>query len=72
MNFMRSMKSGGALTSVFSVAVAGMEEPVDMDRGFFRKVDVPDHAHYIVAFFVAVIGAVGVIGNMLVMYAFFR
>uniref|UniRef100_A0A673IDR8 Melanopsin-B-like n=1 Tax=Sinocyclocheilus rhinocerous TaxID=307959 RepID=A0A673IDR8_9TELE len=48
-----------------------MEQPVDMDRGFFRKVDVPDHAHYIVAFFVAVIGAVGVIGNMLVMYAFF-
>ncbi|XP_067289840.1 opsin 4xa isoform X2 [Pseudorasbora parva] len=48
-----------------------MEEPVDMDRGFFRKVDVPDHAHYIVAFFVAIIGAVGVIGNLLVMYAFF-
>ncbi|XP_052463642.1 melanopsin-B isoform X2 [Carassius gibelio] len=48
-----------------------MEQPMDMDRGFFRKVDVPDHAHYIVAFFVAVIGAVGVIGNMLVMYAFF-
>ncbi|XP_026076295.1 melanopsin-B-like isoform X2 [Carassius auratus] len=48
-----------------------MEQPLDMDRGFFRKVDVPDHAHYIVAFFVAVIGAVGVIGNMLVMYAFF-
>uniref|UniRef100_A0A672MFQ8 Melanopsin-B-like n=1 Tax=Sinocyclocheilus grahami TaxID=75366 RepID=A0A672MFQ8_SINGR len=48
-----------------------MEEPVDMDRGFFREVDVPGHAHYIVAFFVAVIGAVGVIGNMLVMYAFF-
>ncbi|XP_039531353.1 opsin 4xa isoform X3 [Pimephales promelas] len=49
----------------------GMEEPVNMDRGFFRKVDVPDHAHYIVAFFVAIIGAVGVIGNLLVMYAFF-
>uniref|UniRef100_A0A8C1RFW0 Opsin 4xa n=1 Tax=Cyprinus carpio TaxID=7962 RepID=A0A8C1RFW0_CYPCA len=48
-----------------------MEQPMDMDRGFFRKVDVPDHAHYIVAFFVAIIGAVGVIGNMLVMYAFF-
>ncbi|KAK3549847.1 hypothetical protein QTP86_015288 [Hemibagrus guttatus] len=43
---------------------------LDMDRGFYRKVDVPDHAHYIVAFFVAVIGAVGVIGNALVMYAF--
>ncbi|XP_022537236.2 opsin 4xa [Astyanax mexicanus] len=46
-------------------------EGVDMDRGFFRKVDVPDHAHYIVAFFVVVIGAVGVMGNALVMYAFF-
>uniref|UniRef100_A0A3B4CUT4 G-protein coupled receptors family 1 profile domain-containing protein n=1 Tax=Pygocentrus nattereri TaxID=42514 RepID=A0A3B4CUT4_PYGNA len=46
-------------------------EGVNMDRGFFRKVDVPDHAHYIVAFFVAVIGGVGVMGNVLVMYAFF-
>ncbi|XP_024237121.1 opsin 4xa [Oncorhynchus tshawytscha] len=43
----------------------------NMDRGFFRKVDVPDHAHYIVACFVVVIGAVGVGGNALVMYAFF-
>ncbi|XP_056322940.1 opsin 4xa [Danio aesculapii] len=48
-----------------------MEESTNVDRGFFRKVDVPDHAHYIVAFFVAVIGALGVIGNLLVMYAFF-
>nr|XP_055064365.1 opsin 4xa [Misgurnus anguillicaudatus] len=46
-----------------------MEDQVD--RGFFRKVDVPDHAHYIVAFFVAVIGALGITGNILVMYAFF-
>ncbi|KAG9353831.1 hypothetical protein JZ751_011955, partial [Albula glossodonta] len=44
---------------------------MDMDRGFFRKVDVPDHAHYIVAFFVLVIGTVGVAGNALVMYAFY-
>ena len=43
-----------------------------MDRGFFRKVDVPDHWHYIVAFFVVVIGALGVVGNALVIYAFFR
>lgn len=61
-----------SLSNACALAVTGMEEPVDMDRGFFRKVDVPDHAHYIVAFFVAIIGAVGVIGNMLVMYAFFR
>ncbi|KAM9456198.1 opsin 4xa [Clarias gariepinus] len=42
-----------------------------MDRGFHRKVDVPDHVHYIMAFFVAVIGALGIVGNALVMYAFF-
>ncbi|KAM8872123.1 opsin 4xa isoform 2-T2 [Synchiropus picturatus] len=44
---------------------------MDLDRGFYRRVDVPDHVHYIVAFFVLVIGAVGVSGNALVMYAFF-
>ncbi|XP_036451514.1 opsin 4xa [Colossoma macropomum] len=55
----------------FSVSIVTGMEGVNMDRGFFRKVDVPDHAHYIVAFFVAVIGAVGVMGNALVMYAFF-
>ncbi|TSM28183.1 Melanopsin-B [Bagarius yarrelli] len=44
---------------------------MDIDQGFNRKVDVPDHAHYIIAFFVAIIGAVGVVGNALVMYAFF-
>ncbi|KAK7895213.1 hypothetical protein WMY93_020538 [Mugilogobius chulae] len=46
-------------------------DKVDKDRGFYRQVDVQDHAHYIVAFFVLVIGAVGVTGNALVMYAFF-
>ncbi|XP_060934196.1 opsin 4xa [Limanda limanda] len=44
---------------------------MDVDRGFYRQVDVQDHAHYIVAFFVLVIGTVGVTGNALVMYAFF-
>ncbi|XP_035990359.1 opsin 4xa isoform X1 [Fundulus heteroclitus] len=43
---------------------------MDVGRGFYRHVDVPDHVHYIVAFFVLVIGAVGVTGNALVMYAF--
>uniref|UniRef100_A0A3P8Z508 G-protein coupled receptors family 1 profile domain-containing protein n=1 Tax=Esox lucius TaxID=8010 RepID=A0A3P8Z508_ESOLU len=43
----------------------------NMEQSLFRKVDVPDHAHYIVACFVLVIGAVGVGGNALVMYAFF-
>lgn len=44
---------------------------MDVDHGFYRSVDVQDHAHYIVAFFVLVIGTVGVTGNALVMYAFF-
>ncbi|KAM3867481.1 opsin 4xb [Diretmus argenteus] len=38
---------------------------------FFSKVDVPDHAHYIVAFFVFVIGTLGITGNALVMFAFY-
>ncbi|XP_054467956.1 opsin 4xa [Anoplopoma fimbria] len=44
---------------------------MDVDHGFYRQVDVQAHAHYIVAFFVLVIGTVGVTGNALVMYAFF-
>ncbi|XP_038152762.1 opsin 4xa [Cyprinodon tularosa] len=43
---------------------------MDVEPGFYRHVDVPDHVHYIVAFFVLVIGTVGVTGNALVMYAF--
>uniref|UniRef100_A0A673CBR9 Opsin 4xb n=1 Tax=Sphaeramia orbicularis TaxID=375764 RepID=A0A673CBR9_9TELE len=37
----------------------------------FNKVDVPDHAHYIIAFFVLVIGTLGITGNALVMFAFY-
>lgn len=40
--------------------------------GFADKVDVPDHAHYIVALFVFVIGTLGMTGNVLVMFAFYR
>ncbi|KAM3600140.1 uncharacterized protein V6R79_018410 [Siganus canaliculatus] len=43
---------------------------MDVEHGFYRQVDVQDQAHYIVAFFVLVIGTVGVTGNALVMYAF--
>ncbi|CAN9504266.1 unnamed protein product [Ophioblennius macclurei] len=43
---------------------------MDVEHGFYRQVDVQAHAHYIVAFFVLVIGTVGVTGNALVMYAF--
>ncbi|KAM9841668.1 opsin 4xa [Aulostomus maculatus] len=44
---------------------------MERDRGYLWQVDVEDHAHYIVAFFVLVIGTLGVSGNALVMYAFF-
>ncbi|XP_029024088.1 opsin 4xa isoform X2 [Betta splendens] len=44
---------------------------MDVEQAFFRQADVQDHAHYIVAFFVVVIGTVGVTGNALVMYAFY-
>uniref|UniRef100_A0A3Q1K7J6 G-protein coupled receptors family 1 profile domain-containing protein n=1 Tax=Anabas testudineus TaxID=64144 RepID=A0A3Q1K7J6_ANATE len=44
---------------------------MDTEHGFYRQVDVEDHAHYIVAFFVLVIGTVGVTGNALVIYAFY-
>lgn len=40
--------------------------------GFVNKVDVPDHAHYIIALFVFVIGTLGMTGNVLVMFAFYR
>lgn len=41
-------------------------------RSFINKVDVPDHAHYIVAVFVVVIGTLGITGNALVMLAVYR
>ncbi|XP_035999682.1 melanopsin-A-like [Fundulus heteroclitus] len=40
-------------------------------RSLFSKVDVPDHAHYVFAVFVFVIGALGITGNALVMFAFY-
>lgn len=47
-------------------------EKAHTQSSFFSKVDVPDHAHYIVALFVFVIGALGITGNALVMFAFYR
>ncbi|XP_010875319.1 opsin 4xb isoform X2 [Esox lucius] len=47
-----------------------MEEQHQVQNSFFKKVDVPDHAHYTVAFFVCIIGTFGVTGNALVMFAF--
>ncbi|XP_044053267.1 opsin 4xb [Siniperca chuatsi] len=46
-------------------------EEAHTQSSFFSKVDVPDHAHYIVALFVFVIGALGITGNVLVMFAFY-
>ena len=47
-------------------------EKAHTQSSFFNKVDVPDHAHYIVALFVFVIGTLGITGNALVMFAFYR
>ncbi|KAM6945000.1 opsin 4xb [Lycodopsis pacificus] len=44
-------------------------ENAHAQRSYFNKVDVPDHAHYIVASFVFVIGTLGITGNALVMLA---
>lgn len=51
---------------------SNMEEQHQVQHSFFKKVDVPDHVHYIVAFFVCIIGTLGVTGNALVMFAFWR
>lgn len=49
-------------------------EPEDAHTpsSFVTKVDVPDHVHYIIAFFVFVIGILGITGNVLVIFAFYR
>lgn len=47
-------------------------EGAHTQSSFFNKVDVPDHAHYIIALFVFVIGTLGMTGNVLVMFAFYR
>uniref|UniRef100_A0A3B5QTE4 Opsin 4xb n=1 Tax=Xiphophorus maculatus TaxID=8083 RepID=A0A3B5QTE4_XIPMA len=46
-------------------------EEAHSKRSLYSKVDVPDHAHYVVAFFVFVIGTLGITGNTLVMFAFY-
>lgn len=47
-------------------------EKAHTQSSFFSKVEVPDHAHYIIALFVFVIGTLGITGNALVMFAFYR
>ncbi|XP_026199420.1 opsin 4xb [Anabas testudineus] len=46
-------------------------EKTHTQSNFFSKVNVPDHAHYIIAIFVLVIGILGIAGNALVMFAFY-
>uniref|UniRef100_A0A3P9MJG2 Melanopsin-A n=1 Tax=Oryzias latipes TaxID=8090 RepID=A0A3P9MJG2_ORYLA len=46
-------------------------DPENTQGSLLSKVNVPDHAHYIVAMFVFVIGALGITGNALVMFAFY-
>lgn len=46
-----------------------MMEP---QRQIYKRLDIPDHVHYIIAFLVLIIGTLGVTGNALVMFAFYR
>ncbi|XP_051277596.1 opsin 4xb [Dicentrarchus labrax] len=46
-------------------------EKAHTQGSFFSKVDVPDHAHYIIALFVFIIGALGITGNALVLFAIY-
>ncbi|KAM9810864.1 opsin 4xb [Neosynchiropus ocellatus] len=46
-------------------------ERAHTQSSYFTEVDVPDHVHYIVAVFVFIIGALGITGNALVMFAFY-
>lgn len=59
---------GGSQTLMFYCVCLFAE--MNVEHGFYRQVAVQDHVHYTVAFFVLVIGTVGVTGNALVMYAF--
>ncbi|KAK7163979.1 hypothetical protein R3I94_002640 [Phoxinus phoxinus] len=45
-----------------------MMEP---QRQIYKRLDIPDHVHYIIAFLVLIIGTLGVTGNALVMFAFY-
>ncbi|XP_042579105.1 melanopsin-A-like [Cyprinus carpio] len=37
----------------------------------YKRLDIPDHVHYIIAFLILIIGTLGVTGNALVMFAFY-
>ncbi|XP_062848916.1 melanopsin-like [Trichomycterus rosablanca] len=44
----------------------------ERDKVQFEKMDVPDHAHYIIGSVILLVGITGVIGNALVIYVFCR
>lgn len=65
------LESDTLLTFIYLFTFACCHRKMDVEHGFYRQVAVQDHIHYTVAFFILVIGTVGVTGNALVMYAFF-
>ncbi|KAK2910915.1 hypothetical protein Q8A67_003048 [Cirrhinus molitorella] len=44
---------------------------MEPQRQIYKRLDVPDHVHYIIAFLILIIGTLGVTGNALVMFAFY-
>nr|ALG92572.1 Xenopus-like melanopsin-2 [Danio rerio] len=44
---------------------------MEPQRQIYKRLDVPDHVHYIIAFLILIIGTLGVSGNALVMFAFY-
>lgn len=45
---------------------------MEPQRQIYKRLDIPDHVHYIIAFLILIIGTLGVTGNALVMFAFYR
>ncbi|XP_056600832.1 opsin 4xb [Triplophysa dalaica] len=44
---------------------------MEPQRQIDKRLDIPDHVHYIIAFIILIIGTLGVTGNTLVMFAFY-
>uniref|UniRef100_A0A8C2B8B8 Opsin 4xb n=1 Tax=Cyprinus carpio TaxID=7962 RepID=A0A8C2B8B8_CYPCA len=44
---------------------------MEPQRQIYKRLDIPDHVHYIIAFLILIIGTLGVTGNALVMFAFY-
>ncbi|XP_073696856.1 opsin 4xb isoform X2 [Garra rufa] len=62
----------GLLKSCSSAFVAVSSALVmEPQRQIYKRPDIPDHVHYIIAFLILIIGTLGVTGNALVMFAFY-